>query len=355
MHTRRTSSRPERPEANAVDADVVIRARNLTRHYTFHTQAPGFLAGLRSVFHRESQTRVAVGGIDLTLRRGEVVGLLGPNGAGKTTTLKLLTGLLHPTSGELDVLGFTPFERKVEYLRRIALVMANKSHLWWDVSAIETILLHKELYAIPDDVFRARLDAMASMLEVDRLLGVQVRKLSLGERMKCELIAALIHDPEIVYLDEPTIGLDVVAKARVREFLAEINRESGTTILITSHDMDDIEALCPRVVLIDHGRVGYDGALDALVRQVQPRKLVKATFAGPVAPAALLVAHPTTLVNPSNAPDLLDLAVDREELPDVLATLSRIGRLVDVDVTDAAVEAIIKEVFQRRNKKAVAS
>jgi ABC-2 type transport system ATP-binding protein len=350
MHTRPI---PSRPEADA--PDVVIRARNLTRHYIFHTQAPGLLAGLRSVLHRESQTRVAVDGVDLTVRRGEVVGLLGPNGAGKTSTLKMLTGLLHPTSGELKVLGFTPFERKVEYLRRIALVMANKSHLWWDVSAIETILLHKELYAIPDDIFRVRLDAMAEMLDVENLLGVQVRKLSLGERMKCELIAALIHDPDIIYLDEPTIGLDVVAKARVREFLAQLNRESGTTILITSHDMDDIEALCPRVVLIDHGRVGYDGRLDTLVREVQPRKLVKATFAGPVESAGLLAAHPTATVYPSDATDLLDLAVEREELSDVLATLARIGRLVDVDVTDAEVEAIIKEVFQRRDHKEVAS
>jgi ABC-2 type transport system ATP-binding protein len=262
----------------------------------------------------------------------------------------MLTGLLHPSGGELSVLGFTPFDRKVEYLRRIALVMGQKSLLWWDVPAMETFLLHKELYGMPEGIFRARLDALAGMLEVDHLLGVQVRKLSLGERMKCELIAALLHDPEIVFLDEPTIGLDVVAKTRVREFLAGINRDAGTTILITSHDMDDIEALCPRVVLIDHGRVGYDGALAALVHEVQPRKLVRATFAGPVEAAQLHSLHPTAIVHPSGTPELLDLAVERDELPDVLATLPRLGQLVDLDVADAEVEAIIKQVFQRRTE-----
>jgi len=331
-------------------AAPVIDAHGLTRHYTYHTQAPGLVAGLRSVFRRETRTRVAVDRVDLEIRRGEVVGLLGPNGAGKTTTLKMLTGLLHPTNGELSVLGYTPFQRNIEYLRRIALVMGQKSQLWWDVPALETLLLHKELYGIPEGIFRARLDALATMLEVDQLLGVQVRKLSLGERMKCELIAALLHDPEILFLDEPTIGLDVVAKARVREFLAAINRESGTTILITSHDMDDIEALCPRVVLIDHGRVGYDGALDALVREVQPRKLVRATFAGPVEAAWLHALHPTAVVMSSEAPELLDLAVERDEVPEVLATLPRLGRLVDLDVADAEVEAIIKELFTRRSE-----
>jgi ABC-2 type transport system ATP-binding protein len=329
-------------------AATAIHARGLTRHYTFHSQAPGLLAGLRSIFRRDTRTRVAVDGIDLDIQRGEVVGLLGPNGAGKTTTLKMLTGLLHPTSGELTVLGATPFDREVEFLRRIALVMGQKSLLWWDVPAMETLLLHKELYGIPERVFWQRLDALAEMLEVDHLLRVQVRKLSLGERMKCELITALLHDPEIVFLDEPTIGLDVVAKARVREFLAGINRDAGTTILITSHDMDDIEALCPRVVLIDHGQIGYDGALDALVRAVQPRKLVRATFAGPVDSASLLAVHPATIVTPASAPELLDLAVERYELADVLATLPRIGQLVDLDVADAEVEAIIKEIFSQR-------
>jgi ABC-2 type transport system ATP-binding protein len=338
------------PFASTRPDGVAIHARGLTRHYTFHNQAPGLLAGLRSVVRRDTRTRIAVDRIDLEIRRGEVVGLLGPNGAGKTTTLKMLTGLLHPTAGELHALGFTPFDREVEYLRRIALVMGQKSLLWWDVPAMETLLLHKELYGIPESIFHQRLDALAGMLEVDHLLGVQVRKLSLGERMKCELIAALLHDPEIVYLDEPTIGLDVVAKARVREFLARINRERGTTILITSHDMDDIEALCPRVVLIDHGRIGYDGALEALVREVQPRKLVRATFAGSVEAEPLLAAYPGAIIQSSGAPELLDLAVEREELPEVLAALPRLGRLVDLDVADAEVEEIIKELFQRRTE-----
>jgi ABC-2 type transport system ATP-binding protein len=331
------------------DRAPVIVATDLTKTYTFHRQQPGLLAALRGVFRRETETRLAVDAIDLTVHAGEVVGLLGPNGAGKTTTLKMLSGLLYPTSGHLDVLGFTPSRRDVEYLRRISLVMGQKSMLWWDVPAMDTFLLHREMYGLSDHELRDSIDELAAMLDVGDLLHVQVRKLSLGERMKLELMTALLHRPEIVFLDEPTIGLDVVAKARVRAFLAEVNRARGTTILITSHDMDDIEALCNRVMIINHGRIEYDGGLHDLVRDIQPRKLVRVAWAEPVrdlAPLDALGVGPDDRAVEDDG-RVLRLEVARERLGDVLETLPRLGALADLEVADAEVEEIIRDLFSR--------
>jgi ABC-2 type transport system ATP-binding protein len=328
---------------------AVITATDLTKTYTYHQQGAGLLSALKGVFRRTTETRLAVDAIDLTIRSGEIVGLLGPNGAGKTTTLKMLSGLLYPTSGHLDILGFTPSARDVEYLRRIALVMGQKSMLWWDVPAMDSLLLHKDMYGLSDGEFQASVDELAGMLDVERLLNVQVRKLSLGERMKMELMAALLHRPEIVFLDEPTIGLDVVAKARVRAFLEEINRVRGTTILITSHDMDDIEALCARVMIINHGRIEYDGGLRELVRDVRPRKLIRVTYADPVADLAALEVLGVGPGDREREDDgrVFSLEVSRERLSDVLELLPRLGTMLDLGVADADVDEIIRELFTR--------
>ncbi|SDS05564.1 ABC-2 type transport system ATP-binding protein [Actinopolymorpha singaporensis] len=329
------------------DRPAVIAAAGLTKTYTFHDQGAGLAGAVRSLVRRRYQTRLAVDSIDFTIGRGEVVGLLGPNGAGKTTTLKMLSGLLYPTSGDLEVLGHTPSRRRPDYLRRIALVMGQKTMLWWDVPAMESLLLHKEMYDLSAAEFQRNVDELAELLEVRDLLNVQVRKVSLGERMKLELMAALVHGPEILFLDEPTIGLDVVAKARVRAFLAEVTRRHGTTILVTSHDMDDIEALCSRVMVIDHGRLQYDGSLSGLVHAARPRKLVRATYARAVEESRL-AGLDGVAVGSGGSDQTVSLEVERERTGEVLEQLTRLGPLVDLDVADADVEEIMRDLFLRR-------
>jgi ABC-2 type transport system ATP-binding protein len=325
----------------------VIAVAGLTKTYTFHKQGAGLAGAVRSLVRRTYETRLAVDSIDFSIGRGEVVGLLGPNGAGKTTTLKMLSGLLYPTSGYLEVLGHTPSKRKPDYLRRIALVMGQKTMLWWDVPAMESLLLHKDMYDLSAAEFESNVAELAELLEVQDLLNVQVRKVSLGERMKLELMAALVHGPEILFLDEPTIGLDVVAKARVRAFLAEVTRRHGTTILVTSHDMDDIEALCSRVMVIDHGKLQYDGSLKGLVHTARPRKLVRATYAQTV-DASALAGLEGLVVESRSSDQIVRLEVERERAGEVLERLTRLGPLVDLDVADVDIEEIMRDLFLRR-------
>ena len=333
-------------------SDVVISTHQLVKTYQFHRQQAGFVGAFKSLVHREYQTRMAVKGVDLSIESGEIVGLLGPNGAGKTTTLKMLTGLLRPTEGEVTVLGHQPWRRQTEFLRRIALVMGQKSMLWWDVSAMESMLLHKEMYGIPDQAFRESIDELAELLDVRQHLDIQVRRLSLGERMKLELMVALVHRPDVLFLDEPTIGLDVVAKARVRTFLADVNRTRGTTIVITSHDMDDIEALCQRVLIMTQGEVEYDGDLTQLVRTVQPRKRVRVIYGRPVdlQYARESLPHGVVVLDriDGQSADVIMIESPRDALSETLAKLPTLGSLLDLDVSDSDVDEIIRELFTRR-------
>ena len=284
--------------------------------------------------------------ISFSIEPGEIAGFLGPNGAGKTTTLKMLCGILHPSAGSVSVLGHTPARREAAYLRRVALVMGQKSLLWWDIPAMETLLVHQEMYRLSDLQFRRNVDDLAALLEVGHLLRVPVRTLSLGERMKMELLAALVHRPDVLFLDEPTIGLDVVAQQRVRAFLGDLNRTHGTTILLTSHDMDDIEAVCPRVLLIDHGRLRYDGALRTLITQASPNKRLTVTFAAPIPTTTILAALGDVALLPSDDPLRINLAVPRETVAGVAARLLHLGPVSDLNVEDEPVESIIAALFR---------
>ncbi|MBI2035034.1 MAG: ABC transporter ATP-binding protein, partial [Candidatus Levybacteria bacterium] len=243
----------------------VISVSHLTKHYKVHKKDPGLAGSLRSIFSRKYETVKAVEDVSFSVDEGELIGFIGPNGAGKTTTLKCLSGLLYPTSGKVDVLGFTPFDRKTKFLKQIALVMGQKNQLWWDLPAIDTFLLNKEIYEISKKRFDEVVNDLTKLLDIEEQLRVQVRKLSLGQRMKMELVASLIHSPKVLFLDEPTIGLDVVMQKKIREFLREYNHKYKATILLTSHYMRDVEALCKRVIVINFGKILYDGKLSDLI------------------------------------------------------------------------------------------
>src|SRR5215475_10322912 len=275
----------------------MISVRHLTKHYEVHEKQEGFLGSLRALFHREYRAVKAVEDISFEIAAGEIVGFLGPNGAGKTTTLKMLSGLLHPTSGEVTVAGFTPKRRQREFLTTITLVMGQKQQLIWDLPAADSFLVNQAIYEIPDDVYRQRVGELTEMLGLAGLLNKQVRKLSLGERMKCELAAALLHGPKVLFLDEPTIGLDVNMQQAVRDFVAGYNERHGATVLLTSHYMADVEALAERVLVIDGGQLVFDGNLSALVAERAPNKVLKLQLAQPVSSARLEAFAPVRMLD----------------------------------------------------------
>jgi len=252
----------------------VIEVRGLSKTYRVPVKKPGLAASFRSFFDREYKEVHAVADLSFSIAAGERVGFLGPNGAGKTTTLKMLSGLLYPTSGKIDVAGHVPQAREPAFLQRITLVMGQKQQLLWDLPAQETFELNRAMYGVDRKAYRETLDELVALLRAEPLLERPVRNLSLGERMKCELIAALIHRPQLLFLDEPTIGLDVEMQVQVRQFIAEHNRRTGATVILTSHYMQDIAALTPRLLIIDQGRLRFDGAVDTLTRQVAPERRV---------------------------------------------------------------------------------
>src|SRR5512138_56226 len=256
----------------------IILVEHLSKTYEVPEREGGFGAAVRSFFKRKYKDVKAVQEVDFKIAQGEIVGFLGPNGAGKTTTLKMLSGLLHPTSGKASVLGFTPWELKPEYLRAITLVMGQRNRLSWDIPAADSFLLNQAIYRISDQDYKRTFDELDQLLELAPIIRKPVRNLSLGERMKCELAAALLHRPAVLFLDEPTIGLDISAQVRIRAFLKEYNRRSGATIVLTSHYMADVTALCERIIIIHHGQLKYDGRLADLSRRIAPFKLIGVTL-----------------------------------------------------------------------------
>ena len=256
----------------------IIEVKNISKKFEFYRKQQGLLESFKSLFFREKLYSDALKDISFKIEEGELVGFLGPNGAGKTTTLKILSGILHPTSGEAKVLGFTPAKREKEYQKQFALVMGQKNNLLKDLPAIESFVMYRDIYEVPEEDFNKNLEELAGLLDIKDFLDVPVRKLSLGQRMKCELIAALIHRPKVLFLDEPTIGLDVVAQKNIRNFIKKYNKESKTSIILTSHYMEDIKELCERVIIINFGKIIYDGKLDDLIKKYAAYKLLKVTF-----------------------------------------------------------------------------
>lgn len=320
---------------------LAVETRNLVKTFTTLKKEPGIAGSIKSLFSRAKNEVNAVCGIDMEIQKGELVGFLGPNGAGKTTTLKMLTGILNPTSGDAKVLGYTPFERRPEMLRRISLVMGNKNQLWWDLPAWDSFVVLRELYDVPADKFKQRVDRLIDILAISDKVNTQVRKLSLGERMKCELVAALLHAPEVVFLDEPTLGLDVVSQQAIREFLKQLHDEEGTTILLTSHYMQDVQALCDRVIVINHGEKIFDDSLDALGKTFGDRRRIILRFRSAVPKEELAEFGDIT-----DAPDeAIAIDVPRDQTPTIAAALLQRFPVEDISIEDVDIEDIIRRLF----------
>ena len=326
---------------------TAIVVRNLHKTYRAPQREPGLRAALRHLVAPRYRTVQALRGVSFTVRPGEAVGYLGPNGAGKTTTLKILAGVLFPDAGEVKVLGFVPWEGRPGFKKRIAFVMGRKGQLWWDLPALDLFHLFREMYEVPLPVFRRRLDDLAGRFRVTDLLSVPVRNLSLGERMKMELIAALLHGPQVLFLDEPTLGLDVMAQHEIRSLLRDYVREQGLTLLMASHYMRDVEAICDRVILLDQGQVRFDGPLGELKARYAPWQEVRVTLAAPpAAPDALPAA--AWLVE--RAGPRLRWRVPRREVPGLLQQLTAQHEVVDLSVQEPALEDVLREAFAQNGQ-----
>jgi ABC-2 type transport system ATP-binding protein len=321
----------------------IIEIHSLEKSYRVYQKKEGLRASLAGLFRREYRDVQAVRGIDLQVQEGEFVAFLGPNGAGKTTTLKLLSGVIYPTAGSATVMGFVPWKRDNEYRRRFALVMGQKNQLWWDLPAQESFRLHQQIYRIDAASFRRTRDELTSLLGVASLLNQPVRELSLGERMKMELIAALLHSPKVLFLDEPTIGLDVVAQHNIQKFLKEYQKRHNITILLTSHYMKDVAALCKRVIIIARGQLKYDGSLGGIVDRFSGFKIVTLLFAQDRFPESLGKYGQVLELEPPKA----RIRIERQSVPKVLANILDQCPVEDVSVEDPPLEEVIAEMFSQ--------
>ncbi len=319
-----------------------IEAHNLSKSYSSWKKQAGFWGTVRSITHRETITVHAVKDLSFTIDEGEFVGFIGPNGAGKTTTLKMLSGILWPTSGEATVLGYTPWKRQKEFQRQFAIVLGQKNQLWWDLPAKDSFLLNKEIFEIPKKDFEQRLKQFGEMLNITHLYEIPVNKLSLGERMKCELVNSLLHRPRVLFLDEPTIGLDVVSQQAIREFLKKWNKEEGATIILTSHAMADVEALCPRVIVIDHGTMNFDGSLHALVQTVADHKEMTVKFSEPVKRDRIKGFGTVSAFEGVR----VTLHVPRDDVRTVAKQLLDELPVADLNIQEISIDEVVRKVFR---------
>jgi len=318
-----------------------LDVKDLTKDYRSPVKEPGLWGGVKSLFDRRYKDTRAVDAVSFKIEEGELVGFLGANGAGKTTTLKMLSGLLTPTAGAATALGHVPWRREAAFQKKISLVMGQRTQLWWEIPALETFRLNQAIYGIPEPDFRRNLDELVELLDLGEHLAVPVKKLSLGQRMRAEMVAALLHQPQLLLLDEPTIGLDVIMQKKVREFVKAYNKRHNATIMLTSHNMTDVVELCKRVIVIERGVLLYDGPLERLVERYADHKIVRVRFHSPVAAADL---RPLGTV--VSAGELLAvLEVPRDKVPASAAALLRSYPVADLDVEEVDIDDIVRRLF----------
>ncbi len=321
-----------------------IIVEQLSKTYQVPEREAGFSAAVRSFFKRKYKDVKAVQEVNFTIAQGEIVGFLGPNGAGKTTTLKMLSGLLHPTGGKASVLGYIPWELKPDYLRSMTLVMGQRNRLSWDIPAADSFLLNQAIYRIPDDEYKQTYKELDQLLELEPLMKKPVRNLSLGERMKCEIAAGLLHRPKVLFLDEPTIGLDITGQVRIREFLREYNKRTGATILLTSHYMADVTALCERIIIIHQGQLKYDGGITDLSHKIAPFKLIGVRLSD--ADSHDLSGYGTQVQNEEDA-DKRYIQVKAEDVTRITSRLLADLPIHDITITDPPIEDVIEQAFNQ--------
>lgn len=320
-----------------------IITKNLTKIYTTFEKEEGLKGSIKSLFKKKVIKKEAVMNFNLEIEKGEFVGLIGQNGAGKTTLVKMLTGIIHPSDGEISVFGFKPYELRDEFKKTFSVVMGQKSQLWWDLPALDSFALNKELYGIPEEQYKKTLSFLVELLNVEKLLKIQVRNLSLGERMKMELILSLLHNPSIIFLDEPTIGLDVIAQKQIRQFLKEINKEKGITILLTSHYMEDIKYLCNRAVVVRNGSKIYDGSFDSIINKYQVYRTITVSFESV----------------PKKELNLEALWLERQEFKWILKVKKEVSKSIikaimdnydvkDISIEDEEISEIVEKIYKAK-------
>lgn len=325
----------------------VIKAQNLSKSYAYYEKEKGISGSIRNLFNRKVLNKQAVKNLNISIKKGEIVGFIGLNGAGKTTTLKMLSGILKPTDGRLEVLGYDPFDKKPDYLKKITMVMGNKSQLWWDIPAVETFELNREIYEVDKKKYTEFLDSLVDILNVRHLLNIQVRRLSLGERMKMELISALIHSPEIMFLDEPTIGLDVLSQHNIREFLKDYNKKYNTTIILTSHNFDDIVYLCDRLLIIDKGTIIFDSPFNDFLKQYSNRKILTIKFSTDMTNEFLKGLKYDTIQIIDQSSDELRLSINDQEVIGLTTHLTKsyFSVLKDLNIENLDITEVIKSIY----------
>ncbi len=321
---------------------TVIKTNNLKKNYVLKKREGGLKGGLKGVFSSRKKIVEAVKGIELEVKKGELIGFIGPNGAGKTTTLKMLSGILYPTSGQIRVLGHDPVKRNHGFLKKISLIMGQKNQLWWDLPVIDSFTLHKEVYEIEDKVYERRLDELVELFQIESLLEQQTRKLSLGQRMKCELVLALLHKPEIIFLDEPTIGLDILMQKKLRNFIREYNKRYEATVLLTSHYMEDVKEVCDRVVIINDGSIVFDGAISALISKYANYKTISV-----VVKRNLDISKVKTLGQIIESKEFsFMIKVSKNEISKVVANILEKFEIEDLDINEPRLENVVEEIFK---------